>query len=403
MAEFQEERLTGFNMVYGVAVDLIYAKALKNVTILRAGRGPYFLQSAAQFKNDASGKVEEKYEAFREIVGAESCKDFQIWDSGGFSIWTSTLYPADLSPESIGTYYRRYPCALGIGADAPIYNSGFEMMLKVGMPLTKRFHRAFKKPRGMLHYEPIHGLFADDDGNFTLAQKKRWVEEVRNVVGDSADGWAMRLPYELGSVVNAYFAMFPLSYGMENFHVLGTARLELLCLFVYLAQAYKRLSVDATNFTIQAVENPMVHRFVNGRPKSFPLKGKTDVEVIARELANCQGFNGEPCEICAFMSCKLGKTFGEAFRGFRMVRYARVTDKKKVITKQFNEWLLTHNIAVVERFVDELKALVHDRAAFFQFLERIKMGSVVAAITGIVDPVLASDREAYAQHLSLLG
>jgi hypothetical protein len=385
--------LLGFNIVYGVGASRIFSGAIMNAREM--GLSPRFLFSCAEMIKNTSAEAE--YNRFRSVLGVEYCENHQVWDSGGYSIAQSSIHSLDLTPEVISAYYQRYPCLLGIGVDAPFYNLPYESLKKRNRIRNERFHVSFVKPTNMLYYLPIHGHF-HSLGRYTLKYKQNWWRCLKN---DLCNGWAMRLLNDDGLLPNAYFGLLPWSLGVENFHVLGTANLKLLTLLVYLSKLYKRLSTDATNFTIQTIAHPTFWSFKDGRPSTLAFRGKTDDEIVSG-VGGCRDLSGNSCEICFFSGSKFGKDFDEIFRADSAARQKKAAGEKASRSHQLSEWLVTHNIAVIEHFIGQLKDVANDRSQYLAFLQTIGMKGVVESIEKLIDPLIEAGTDAYSDRLTLL-
>jgi hypothetical protein len=398
-----EKNLIGLNLIHSVGVESVFADAIMNEQQIQLGVTPDFLLSvASSIKEDGAG--DQKFNAFRLAVGVETCKDHMVLDSGGFTIYQGTRHSLDLPRKRIIDIYHRYTSALCFGADCPFPNLSDAEAFGANDRRTLLFHRDFHKPPGTLFYEPLHGAVILN-GEFTLVQRQQWAKMVEKNAASCCDGWAMRLGIEQGPAAEAYFALWPWSYGIQNLHILGTADIALLCLFAYLdhLKVYKRLSLDATNSGSSVTRFAQIYRFKDQCPSGMSIGRSAKPEDVVRQFSECQSFSGGPCEVCVFMQAKFGKSFVQLFLDHRKFNNRRSSDRKEVLQLQIKEWAITHSIYVLDRFIAELKVLVRDRDGFFAFLERIKKGKLIKTIEDVIDPVVQGGREAFESQIALLG
>lgn len=394
-------------MIYGLGTDPVYSNAIMNVKAIQSGVAPYGLISVEPIVkgNSEAWKLQE----FCAAVGDDFCSENLVLDSGGSSVRTGATSSMELSPSSIANVYMGSIYAMAVGVDAPLHEAPFELSLQVNNWRFTKFHGVFKKPTDSLLYLPIIGSMIDGD-KLSTTERQQWVEEMKKfpkVIFDSYSGWAMGLRLGKGVAVEGLAALWPWSMGIDSLHLLGTADLSLICLCVYLSnrKVYRRLSFDATNFSIRAISNGHFYRFKNKLPVIFSLKGRDDqtkADRIARQLTDCRGFDGGPCGVCAYMQSKFGKSATQLFWDYREAKAANLPESTMEIS-QFKEWLVTHSIAVCERFIRELKSRVHDRDSYFRFLEKIGEFAVIDAIEEVIDRALADGPKAYAQQVTRIN
>lgn len=405
MDKVHEMKLGGFNMIYGVGSESHFSDAILNVRQIRQGVPPCFLVSVHRMMR--SEREMERFDDFLAAVGHDVCRSKLVLDSAGFQIANCVTRSAKVPPERIAAIYNSKPCAMGVGADAPFHKAPTKLNRVVNRKRFERFGGVYRKPPGHLLYLPVHDQMIVGD-NYTVAKRQRWVNDLPQEMRDYYDGWAMRLGFDYGLAVEALAALWPWSEGVDSLHILGTANISLLCLFAYLDHlgVYSRLSLDATNFSSSSLRYPQIYRFENQRPTALPLKGMDDPTIadrLVREMEECRGFDGGACEVCAFMQAKIGKTLGQLFREYLQAKAGSSKDHKKVINRKFNEWVVTHGIAVVERFIAELKTRAQAGVDFFRFLEEIKEDATFDVIEDVIDPVLEGGPQAYAKHITRIN
>jgi len=340
-----------------------------------------------------------------DMNGLDLCTHFQVSreevessfaiDSGGYSSASGKVHISDMSPQKIAQIYTKERPLIGIGPDIPPVSDtkseeAVDAIFRFNLDATKfrtaEMYATIGEQKKKYIYDVVQGRQGTSD-QFNLKQREQWFTEISEVSAGRNNGYALGGMGHPNFSVDAYFALQPWSHRAKNCHLLGRGAIQLLPLLVYIGEhCYERLTSDCKTYTIEPL------RF----PKMFFQEPNTKITSVAfvGKHHNDHGKNLScTCSACKYFQEELGTPLSELAEKTRR--------RDMMATYSLQEWAVTHNVIVIQKYVNWLKELVRSEKHFLKFLKDSGYSNTLEAIK-VVNKLLDSGRKKYANNISPL-
>ncbi len=323
-----------------------------------------------------------------------------IGDSGAFSVANSQVYIDQIRPEQIAREYNKYNFLIGIGPDIHLINDSESAWLKKRTFMTslqttvlrsKLFYQSIEATKFQHLCDVIHGPLSNR-GQFSVYYINKWFEGLKKVGNKLSEGVAMAPPSEMKDLSKlAYLLLFPWSKGITQFHVLAKGNIRGLPLYIYIAdKLYELFSADAKTYTIDTLNN-LSYMIPNNMTK--PISKKCGRKTFKRESF----------PICNCLACQ---HFEKIFNMSLKELFTLNQDGKALDTnRKLNQWLPTHNVFIVQEFIDRLKLRVCDRKPYIEYLQAVysnRTSTELIKAIDLVDRLVADGPTKYRKNIRLV-
>jgi hypothetical protein len=332
----------------------------------------------------------------------KDCLRLCALDNGAFSFGNGAADLDEMTPAMLREIANDNCFGLVFSPDWPMWIRGdsdkvtLRQSLNDGMLAQKcredDFYRELtEKKKGQIILDTIHGpIYRNDE--YSLHYRKKWCKQTTGGRHEFSDGVALG---DLGGTARelAYFTLHAWAIGSKYCHVFARADSKAMIVLSYLAQVTgMTVSSDAKSYTIDDGNNMSL---LIDRPDRNPK------EISLRRGNKKKPFYRENIENECACSCPVCRLFQGITKSSIVDLAVANNANDSSVTHVLREWIVTHNVYVIEKFIERLCNKCGTRKLIIKFGQACGFDDI-AEVLKLVDDIVSGGTEHYEKNICLL-